>query len=118
MHHEKLAAGGVGCHGACHGENALFVAQVIFKAVGGELTLDAVAGAAGTGACGVTALNHKTADDAVKDQAVIKSLLNEGDKVIYRVGSDFRIQFCLENAAVFHFKCYDGVAHGFNSSFL
>ena len=54
-HDEELAAGGVGGLGAGHGQHAAVVAAwSILHAVGGELALDAVAGAADAGALGVS----------------------------------------------------------------
>ena len=72
MHNEELTAGGVRCHGTCHGENALFMLQIIFEAVCAELALDAVTRAAGAGAFRISALNHKTADYAVENQPVTR----------------------------------------------
>ena len=53
MHDEELASGGVGRHGARHGKHAAVMLEVVLEAVAGELTLDAVAGAADAGALGV-----------------------------------------------------------------
>ena len=103
MHDEELAAGGVRCHGPCHGENAFFMLQVIFEAVCAELTLDTVTRAAGAGTFRISALNHKTADYAVKNQPVVKALADKGNKIVNGVRCDFRIKFCFENALVVPF---------------
>ena len=112
MHDEELAAGGVGSHGASHGQHTCAVVQVVFETVAGKFALDAVAGAAGTSAQRVAALNHETGNDAVEDHTVIKTLVNQGDEVVHRVGCNFGVQLCLNDTAVFHFDRYDGICHG------
>ena len=111
MHDEELAAGGVGGHGAGHGQDAAAVKQIILEAVGTELALDAVAGAAGTGALGVAALDHEAGDHPVEDKPVIKALLHQGDKVVDGVGGHLGVQLRLDDAAVFHFDGNNGIAH-------
>ena len=74
------------------------MAQVVLEAVCGELALDAVAGAAHTGAFRVAALNHKAGDDPVEDGAVIETLLYQVDEVIHRVGGHFGIELYLDSA--------------------
>ena len=111
MHDEKLASGGVGVHGAGHGQHASGVLQLVEEAVGGEFASDAVAGAAGAGALGVAALDHKAGDDPVEDHAVVKALVNQGDKVVDGVGGHFGVELRLDDVAVFHFNGNDRVAH-------
>ena len=111
MHNEELATGGVGGHGAGHGQNAAAVKQLVLEAVGTELALDAVAGAAGANALGVAALDHKAGDDPVENDAVIEALLHQGDKVVDGVGGHLRVQLRLDDAAVFHFDGNNGIAH-------
>ena len=62
--------------------------QVVADAVGLELALDAVAGAAHTGAVGAAALNHEAVDAAVEDQAVIETGVGERDKIPHALRSD------------------------------
>ena len=81
----------------------------IIEPVGAELTLDAVAGAAHAGAFRVAALDHEAGDHAVEDGAVIKALLNEGNKVVDRVGRDGGVQLCFDDAAVLHFNGNNGI---------
>ena len=50
-----------------------------------------VARAAHAGTVRAAALDHKAFDHAVKDQSVIKTFLNQSDKVIYGIRSDLRI---------------------------
>ena len=111
MHDEELASGGVGRHGARHGEHAAVMLEVILEAVAGELTLDAVAGAADAGALGVAPLNHEAGYDAVEYDAVIKALADKRDEIIDRVGRDFGVKLRLHHVAVFHFDGYDRIAH-------
>ena len=118
MHDKELAAGGVGGHGAGHGENAAVVLEVVGKTVGRELALDAVAGAAGADALGVAALDHKAGDHAVEDQPVIEALLHQGDEIVDGVGGDLGIELGLHHIAVFHFKGYDRIAHQVFLSFI
>ena len=66
--------------------------------VSGKFALDAVAGAAHTGALGVAALNHKSGDNPVEDGAVIEALLHQGDKVLDGIGGDLRIKLRLKGA--------------------
>ena len=75
MHDKELGTGGVGAHGAGHGQNALCMRQRIGEAVVGKLSLDAVARAAHAVPVGASSLDHKSADHPMEDQAVIKSLL-------------------------------------------
>ena len=85
--------------------------QIVLEAVRGELALDAVAGTAHAGALRVAALDHKAGDDAVEDQSVVKSLADEGNKVVDGVRRDFGIKLSLDNVAVFHFKGDYGITH-------
>ena len=100
VHDEELAAGGVGSHGAGHGQHAAVMLEVILEVIGGELTLDGVAGAAGAGALGAAALDHKAGDDAVEGQTVVVTLLNQGDKVVDGVWGDFGVQLGLDGAGL------------------
>ena len=56
--------------------------QVVLEAVLGELALDAVARAAHACAVRVAALDHEAVNDPVEDEAVIKALFYETDKII------------------------------------
>ena len=98
-HDEELAACAVRALASCHGENAGGVLQIVLEAVHSELTLDAVAGAAHAGAFRVAALDHEARDDAVEDGAVIKALLNEGNKVVDRVRRNLGVKLRLDGAA-------------------
>ena len=117
MHNEELASGGVGVHGSCHGKNARSVFQIIGEMILGEFALNAVSRAAHAVAVGASALDHKAVDNAVEDQTVIKSFIDQADKVVYSVGSDFRIKFCLHHIAVFHSYGYNWICHCFLSPF-
>ena len=114
LHHdEELASGGVGPHGAGHGQHATVVGQVIGEAVLGKLTLDGVAGATDADALGVAALNHEAGDDTVEDEAVVEALLHQRDEVVDGVGSHLGVQLGLHDAAVLHFKGDNGIlSHG------
>ena len=109
VHDEELAAGGVHGLGAGHRQHAALVADGVLHAVGGELTLDAVAGAADADALGVAALDHEAGDDPVEDQAVIEALLDEADEIVHADGSQVRIQLCDDLAAVFHLDGNDRI---------
>ena len=111
-HHKELAAGGVGCHGAGHGQHAGLVNQVILaEAVAGELAVDLIAGAAHAVSVGAAALDHEAGDDPVEGQAVIEALVSQRDEVVDGVGSLLGIQLAAHNAAVLHSDGYDGIAH-------
>ena len=102
VHDEELAARGVGGGGTRHAENAPFVLQVVFDAVEEELALDAVAGAAHTGAFGTAALDHEAGNDSVEDQTVIKMVIAQIDEVANALGRLVGVQLALDDAAVFH----------------
>ena len=110
-HDEELASGGVGVAGPGHGQHAPLVDQVVFKAVGGKLALDAVARTSGTGALGIAALDHEAGNAAVEGQAVIEALLNEGNEVVHRVGGLAGVELGLHHAAALHLNRHNGVAH-------
>ena len=101
---KKLAASGIGNHGARHGENAGSVCQIVFEAVVGEFSADAVAGASGSHAVGISALQHKALDDAMENHTVIEALLNQGDEIVYGIGGDFGIKFRLSSRRRFPFQ--------------
>ena len=65
--------------------------QIISHTIHGEFTLNAVAWTAHTCTLRITALNHKTGNNSVKNQAIIKAFLNEGNKVIHCIRSNFRV---------------------------
>ena len=117
MHDKELAACGIWIHRSRHGQNATVMLQLILKPVGPELSADAVAGSADADALRISALDHESGNDAVEDQAVIEALFHQGDKVVHRVRSNLRIEFRLDDIAVFHFKRYNRISH-FNDSFL
>ena len=114
LHHdEELAAGGVGAHGAGHGQHAPVMLQVVLEAVAGELTLDGIARAAHTGALGATALDHEAGDHPVEDQPVIEAGLDQAHKVVDRIGGHLGIELGHHLAAVLHLDGHDGIlSHG------
>ena len=75
MHDEKLASRGVRVHGSRHGKDARVVGKVICETVLSELALYGISRAAHPGSGRTSALDHKSADDAVEDQTVIESLI-------------------------------------------
>ena len=109
MHDKELGACAVRHHASCHGKHACGMLKVIFKAVIGKFSFDAVSGAAHTGAGRISALDHETRDDPVEDDAVIKALIDKAYKVIDRIGSYLGIKLCGDDAAIFHLYGYDGV---------
>ena len=111
VHDEELAAGGIGSHGACHGENTAVVEQIVFEAVRGELAVYAVVRSSDTGALGVAALYHEARNNTVENKPVIKALADEGDKIVDGIRSDLGVELGLHYAAVFHFKCDYRIAH-------
>ena len=77
VHDEELAARRIGHHGACHGEDAAIMLEVVLaEAVVLELALDPVARAAHAGALGVAALDHEAGDDPVEDEPVVEALVH------------------------------------------
>ena len=84
---------------------------VLAEAVGGELAVDLIAGAAHAVAVGAAALDHEAGDDPVEGQAVIEALVSQRDEVVDGVGSLLGIQLAAHNAAVLHGDGYDGIAH-------
>jgi len=119
VHDEELAAGRVRIRGAGHGKHAAAVQQAVLEAVGGKLALDAVAGAADADALGIAALDHKALNNAVENQSVIKALIDQGDEIVDGVGGDIGIELRLDDIAVFHFDCDNGIVriHWYDLSF-
>ena len=102
-------------HGPGHGQHAGGVLQVVLdKAVAGELAPDVIAGAAHAVAVGAAALDHEAGDDPVEDQAVIKALVGQGNKVVHRIGGLLRVQLSRHNPAVFHGNGNLWIFHGSN----
>ena len=61
-------------------------ARAVVSEVGMEFVVELITGAAATGAGRVAALNHKVGDDAVEDQAVVKTVVRQ----IFKVGDGAR----------------------------
>ena len=99
---EELAACGIGMHSSCHRQNAFGMFQIIGHAVSSEFTLDAVAGAAHTGAIGTSALDHETADDTVEDQTIVKMLVDQIDEIVNGFGCNFGIKLAFDHTAILH----------------
>ena len=85
--------------------------EVVFHAVGGKFTLDAVAGAAHAGALGAAALDHEAGDAAVEDQSVIEAAVGQRNKVAHALRSDLRVELALHHAAVFQSNGKGGIRH-------
>ncbi|MNL77320.1 hypothetical protein D3C87_2034690 [compost metagenome] len=84
--------------------------KVVCESVRGEFTCNAISWTAHTGAFGVTALNHKAGNHAMENRPVVEALLNQGDKVVYGVGSNFGIELGFDNTAVIHLNGDDRMA--------
>lgn len=111
-HNEELASGGVGGHGAGHGEDAGGVGDVILReAVGGKFTVDFIAGAASAVALGAAALDHEAGDHPVESQAVIEALVGQGDEVMDGVGRFVREQFGGHSPPVLHGDECNWISH-------
>ena len=109
MHDEELGACAVGHHAAGHGKDSSGVLKLIFKAIIGKFPLDAVAGTSHAGAGGISALYHKSGNDTVEDDAVIKALIDKAYEVIDGIGGDVGIELGGDDCAIFHLYGYDGV---------
>ena len=109
MHDEELRTCRVGQIGSGHGEHTGSVSEIILKAVAVEFSLNGVAGATHSGAVGATALNHKSADNAVKDESVIIALFDETDEIIDGIRRSIGIKLRFDYAAVFHFDSNYGI---------
>ena len=59
---------------------------IIFKSVGRKLTLDRSSDVPCAVTVGVTALNHKVADDSVEGKSVIEAAVSKGCKALYGLG--------------------------------
>ena len=57
-----------------------------------------VIGATHAGAFRVAALNHKSRNHAVKDRAVIKTLLYQGQKIAHGIRCNLRVELYFNNA--------------------
>ena len=99
-----------------HRDHAALVFQRVPDAVGGEFAADLIPRPAATRAGRVAALNHKAADDAVKNQSVIKAAARELDEIRHRFRRVFLTKLDHHFFAVFHFdSCF---LHGFFSCFI
>ena len=87
------------------------MSQIVGYAVLGKLAFDRVAGTAHTGSVRASALDHKTIDDAMEDQAVIEAFFYKADEIVYCIGRDIRIQLCFDHIAVFHGYGYNWICH-------
>src|SRR5258706_2302032 len=90
---EELAVGTIGMVGASHGHGAALVRDVT------EFRFQILTGAAAACSCRIAGLSHETFDNAVKNNAVIKSLarkfLDASDVVWSKIGQQLN-----HNAAV------------------
>lgn len=103
VHDEELAAGRVWTGGTGHGENAAGVLDVVLReTVGFEFAVNGIAGAAGSVAFRVAALNHEARNDAVENQAVIKAFVGELFEVFDGFRRFVRIELALDDVAIFH----------------
>ena len=76
-----------------------------------KFAFDAVAGTAHARALGTAALDHEPGDAAVKDQAVVKAAVGQGDEVVDGVGRLLRVQLTGHDGAAFHSDGDDGMFH-------
>lgn len=76
--------------------------KVVCNAVCTEFALDICAGAAGAVALGIAALDHKSGNNAVEYQPVIKIAVGKLYKVFDCYRRDVVIKLKLDHAAVFH----------------
>lgn len=93
MHNEKLAGCTIHETGTCHGDDAAYMGNVIFYAVRGKFTLYGLTRATGAISEWVTTLNHKTVNNTVKGQSVVKTFISKIDKIGNRNRCGIRIQF-------------------------
>ena len=96
-----------------HGNYAPFVFEIITMTVGGELSLDTVTRPTHPGAFRAAALDHKLRNDPVESKPVIKTALDERDKVIYRIRGNGRLQLDLDLASALHLYRHHGFFHFF-----
>ena len=93
MHDKELRGCGILDLGACHGNDALCVVDIVpCKAVGAELTLDGLSGLLIKAVIHAAALDHKAANDAVEDQTRIKALAHQLNEICNRFGCLVGIQ--------------------------
>ena len=111
MHDEELGTCGVRVHRTRHGENALGVLEIVRKTILAELTLDGIPWTAHTISIRASALNHKALDDTVKDQTIIKALLDQADKVVDCVRRNLWVELCLHDITIFHLNGNNWIFH-------
>jgi len=115
VHDKELTSGRVGRRGACHAQNTALMLQIVFNTVEEKFALNAVAGAAHTGAVRAAALDHEAGNDTVEDQAIIVIVVCQINEVVDALRSLIGVQFTFDNAAVFHGNLKSRIAH-FNIS--
>ena len=104
MHNEELGTGGVGVHSPCHRNDSPCMLDGVGNAVGEELALDLLLGAAHTCTLGVTALDHKALDNSVEDKPVIEALFYQLLKICDGYRRSIGIELYLYLFSVFHFN--------------
>jgi hypothetical protein len=91
--YEELRASGI-ASGVSHREHSAIVKLVL----PGQFAVDVVARSAAAGTFRASALDHEVGDYPVKYQAVIETLLREGDEVLHGVGRIFLKELDLHDA--------------------
>ena len=79
--------------------------RIALESVASEFSLDRITGTAHAASFRISALDHEAGDYTVEDQAVIKALSREGEKIVYGVRGNFGLEFRFDDAAVFHGDC-------------
>ena len=100
VHNEELGAGGVRMLRTCHGDDTGAVLERIVKSVHCKFAWDAVIRTTGSVSDRVTALNHKSIDDAMKCKSVIKPFVYKSNKIIDCIGSCLREQLKFHDVAI------------------
>ena len=86
VHGEKLGTRTVGHHASRHGNDAARVLEIVRgKAVHAEFACNGISGSSHAAARRVAALDHKSRNDAVKTQSVVKPAVGERNKVVDRI---------------------------------
>ena len=101
-HDKELTSGGIGHHAARHAQHAVSMLQGILHAVGRKLALDAVPRPPDPDPFGISSLDHKAGDDAVKGQPVIEAAVGQSGKIPDGLRRVLRIELAFHFASVTH----------------
>ena len=105
LYNKELGTCAVRGRTSCHGNRSPYMGNIIFYAIIGKFTFDGLIRSTSSIALWITTLNHKSVNDPMESQSVIKVLLYQFYKICYCNRCCIRIQFHINLAVIFHCDC-------------